>query len=149
VEGAPEKISPQASLGGKLRGMETVLLVEDEGSLRSVVGNTLRTNGYAVLDAPDGKTAIELAESLETPIDLLLTDVILPGISGRDIADQLQLSHPSMKVIYMSGYTDEFIAEHGIIDPDIVLLEKPFPMSALLENVREVLDGPAANMKIN
>jgi DNA-binding response OmpR family regulator len=127
--------------------LETVLLVEDEGSLRSVVGNTLRAKGYAVLDAPDSNTAIELAQSFESPIDLLLTDVILPGISGRDMAALLQISRPSMKVIYMSGYTDEFIAEHGIMDPQIVLLEKPFRMSALLQNIREVLDRPAADLK--
>jgi DNA-binding response OmpR family regulator len=124
-----------------------VLLVEDEGSLRSVVGDVLRGNGYVVLDAPDGKAAIEVAKGFESPIDLLLTDVILPGISGRSIADELLLSRPSMKVIYMSGYTDEFIAEHGIIDPRIVLLEKPFRMSALLLNIRELLDGSPA--KIN
>jgi FixJ family two-component response regulator len=73
--------------------------------------------------------------------------VILPGISGRDMAALLQISRPSMKVIYMSGYTDEFIAEHGIMDPQIVLLEKPFRMSALLQNIREVLDRPAADLK--
>jgi DNA-binding response OmpR family regulator len=127
--------------------LETVLLVEDEASLRSVVGNTLRTNGYVVLDAPDSNTAIELANGCESPIDLLLTDVILPGISGRDMAELLQISRPSMKVIYMSGYTDEFIAEHGIMDPTIVLLEKPFRMSTLLQNIREVLDGPVAGIK--
>jgi DNA-binding NtrC family response regulator len=100
-------------------------------------------NGYAVLDAPDGKTAIALANGFESPIHLLLTDVILPGLSGRNIADQLHLVRPSMKVIYMSGYTDEFIADHGIMDPDIVLLEKPFAISSLLQSIREVLDGPA------
>jgi CheY-like chemotaxis protein len=140
----PERVSPYVPPQGKLRGRETVLLVEDEGSLRSVVRNTLRTNGYAVLEAPDGKTALALAKSFDAPIDLLLTDMILPGLSGRDTAGQLQLARPAMKVIYMSGYTDEFIADHGVMDPDIVLLEKPFRMSLLLQNIREVLDGSAA-----
>jgi PAS domain S-box-containing protein len=143
VEGAPERIAPRVSQRRPLRGRETVLLVEDEGSLRSVIHSTLRMNGYAVLDAPDGKTAIALANGFESPIHLLLTDVILPGLSGRNIADQLHLVRPSMKVIYMSGYTDEFIADHGIMDPDIVLLEKPFAISSLLQSIREVLDGPA------
>jgi PAS domain S-box-containing protein len=147
VAGEPEEVLKHVPPKGRLRGLETVLLVEDEASLRSVVGNTLRTNGYVVLDAPDSNTAIELANGCESPIDLLLTDVILPGISGRDMAELLQISRPSMKVIYMSGYTDEFIAEHGIMDPTIVLLEKPFRMSTLLQNIREVLDGPVAGIK--
>ncbi len=149
VDGAPERLSLPVVLSGPLRGLETVLLVEDEGSLRSVVANTLRTNGYTVLDAPDGKAAIEVANSCESAIDLLLTDVILPDISGRTLADQVRQSRPSMKVIYMSGYTDDFIAEHGIIDPRIVLLEKPFPMSALLRSIREVLSGHSANIKLH
>jgi PAS domain S-box-containing protein len=140
VAGEPERASPPVSPSGPLRGGETVLLVEDEGALRSVVGNTLRSNGYAVLDAPDGKTALELANGFDAPIDVLLTDVILPDVNGQDIADQLQSSRPSMRVIYMSGYTDEFIADHGVLNPGIVLLEKPFRMSALLANIRAVLD---------
>jgi PAS domain S-box-containing protein len=149
VEGAPERISPRMALRPPRGGRETVLLVEDEDPLRSVVCNALSKNGYAVLDAPDGKSAIELAASFKSPIDLLLTDVILPGLSGRNIADQLQVSRPAMKVIYMSGYTDEFIADHGIIDPRIVLLEKPFSISSLLHNIREVLNGHPTSNDVN
>jgi PAS domain S-box-containing protein len=149
VERAPERISPRLALQPLRGGRETVLLVEDEGSLRSVVGNALSKNGYAVLDAPDGKSAIELANSFKSPIDLLLTDVILPGLSGRHIAAQLLMSRPAMKVIYMSGYTDEFIADRGIIDPRIILLEKPFSISLLLHNIRQVLNGHSTRNELH
>ncbi len=141
VAGVPERIGPRDLLRRPQSGLETLLLVEDEGSLRSVVGETLRTNGYTVLDAPDGKAALELAGSYDAPIDLLLTDVILPGLSGRSIAEQLRKSRPLMKVIYMSGYTDELIASHGIVGPQTTLLEKPFRIASLLQKIREVLDG--------
>ena len=144
VEGTPERLAPRDLTRRPQSGLETLLLVEDEGSLRSVVGGTLRTNGYMVLDAPDGKTALELAASYDAPIDLLLTDVILPGISGRCIAEQLKKSRPFMRVIYMSGYTDELIASHGIMGPQTVLLEKPFRIASLLQKIREVLDGDPA-----
>jgi PAS domain S-box-containing protein len=148
VDGEPESLAPQVSPTGPLRGRETVLLVEDEGALRSVIGNTLRANGYSVFEAADGKAAIDLAKNPSTAIDLLLTDVILPGISGQKIAAQLQSSRPAMKVIYMTGYADEFIADHGILDPRIVLLEKPFRMSLLLRNIREILDARAAEVEV-
>jgi len=141
VEGSPDKISMREPPRRALQGTETVLLVEDEQSLRSVVGNVLRSNGYEVLGAQDGHAALDLAENFAAPIELLLTDVILPGISGRALADHLGVSRPLMKVIYMSGYTDDFIAHHGTIDPQTVLLEKPFPISLLLQKVRETLDA--------
>jgi PAS domain S-box-containing protein len=144
VEGTPETMSPREASFPAQFGRETVLLVEDEDSLRSVVAGTLRTNGYTVLDAPDGNTALELAKSYDAPIDLLLTDLILPGISGRNTAEQLRQSHPSIKVIYMSGYTDDLITGVGIPGPKTVLLEKPFRIATLLLNIREVLDGAPA-----
>jgi PAS domain S-box-containing protein len=144
VEGTPEVIYSDAPHNPPLQGRETVLLVEDEHSLRAVIGNMLKANGYAVLDAQDGTAAIELAEHFAAPIDLLLTDVILPGISGRNIADQLRVSRPSMKVIYMSGYTDDLIAQTGVIDTNTILLEKPFPISLLLQRIRETFDARPA-----
>ena len=99
---------------------------------------------HATLDAQDGTAAIELAEHFAAPIDLLLTDVILPGISGRNIADQLRVLRPSMKVIYMSGYTDDLIAQTGVIDTNTILLEKPFPISLLLQRIRETFDARPA-----
>jgi DNA-binding response OmpR family regulator len=121
-----------------------VLLIEDEEPLRAVVANTLRSYGYTVLDAEEGNAAIELALRFAAPIDLLLTDVILPGMSGRGVADRLQISRPSLQVIYMSGYSDDFIAHHGIIEPGTILLEKPFPIASLLRKVRETLDARPA-----
>jgi signal transduction histidine kinase/FixJ family two-component response regulator len=141
VDRAPAGIAREAASGRALQGPETLLLVEDEQSLRAVVGNMLRANGYAVLSAKDGPGAIEIAANFAAPIDLLLTDVILPGSSGRILADQLRLSRPSMKVLYMSGYTEDFIVHHGPLDPHTILLEKPFPIAALLQKIRETLDA--------
>jgi PAS domain S-box-containing protein len=144
VAGAADSILPPDLVQRPLRGSETILVVEDEDPLRMVVSDTLRAHGYTVLHARNGIEAIEAANAFAADIDLLLTDVILPGLSGRAVADRLQASRPSMKVIYMSGYTDEFIARHGIIDPEISLLEKPFPISLLLLTLRETLGGEPA-----
>ncbi len=140
VAGAVDADTPHKHLKLPAGGTETILLVEDEDVLRRVVADTLRTNGYVVLEAHDGKAGIEFAGRFDAPIDLLLTDVILPGATGREVAARLLEFRPEMKVIYMSGYTDDFIADHGVIDPDTVLLEKPFPIALLLLRVRETLD---------
>jgi CheY-like chemotaxis protein len=122
-----------------LIGSGTILLVEDEDALRSIVGNTLRSNGYKVLEARDGVTGIDLIKSHGHAIDLLLTDVILPFMSGRAIADEFRVSRPESRIIYMSGYTDDIIAQHGVVDADVILLEKPFSRALLLETVREAI----------
>jgi CheY-like chemotaxis protein len=139
VDGALVDI-PRKQLTRPAGGTETILLVEDEDSLRAVVADTLRANGYVVLEAPDGNAGIEFAGRFDAPIDLLLTDVILPGATGREVAGRMLAFRPELKVIYMSGYTDDFIADHGIVDPETVLLEKPFPIALLLLRVRETLD---------
>ncbi len=144
VEGAVGAELPRKLLNRPAGGTETILLVEDEDSLRAVVAETLRANGYVVLEAHDGHAGIEFAGRFDAPIDLLLTDVILPGATGREVAGRMLQSRPGLKVIYMSGYTDDFIAEHGIINPETVLLEKPFPIALLLLRVRETLDRVAA-----
>jgi PAS domain S-box-containing protein len=141
VEGTREKISPRAPMAQPLQGSETVLLVEDEYSLRLVVANTLRAKGYQVLETRDGESALELAKDPTARIDLLLTDMILPGLSGRNVADRLRAERPSIKVIYMSGYTDDFTAHQPFVDPQTTLLEKPFPMATLLLKIRESLAG--------
>jgi CheY-like chemotaxis protein len=143
VDGALVDI-PRKQLTRPAGGTETILLVEDEDSLRAVVADTLRANGYVVLEAHDGSNGIEFAGRFDAPIDLLLTDVILPGATGREVAHRLLAFRPEMKVIYMSGYTDDFIADHGIVDPETVLLEKPFPIALLLLRVRETLDRKPA-----
>ena len=123
------------------RGTETILLVEDAEPLRRLTQLILQENGYRVLAAEDGADAQKVAAEFAGPIQLLLTDVVMPGINGRVLAERLAPSHPAMKVLYMSGYTDSFIAGHGVLEPGTHLLRKPFTEVILLHKVRELLDG--------
>jgi two-component system, cell cycle sensor histidine kinase and response regulator CckA len=130
-------------------GTETVLVVEDEEPLRILARTCLESNNYSVLDAPNGAAALELAKKHPGRIHLLLTDVVMPGMSGRELANHLVALQPEVKVLYMSGYTNDLIDQHGILDPDTVLLEKPFTLRMLLTKVYHVLHetetGKAAN----
>jgi CheY-like chemotaxis protein len=123
-----------------IRGNETILLVEDAEPLRKLAHLFLRDNGYQVLTAADGSEAQQVAAQNAGPIHLLLTDVVMPGINGRVLAEQLAPLHPAMKVLYMSGYTDSFIAGHGVLEEGLHLLHKPFTEEALTRKVRELLD---------
>ena len=125
-----------------VRGTETVLLAEDEAAVRVLVRRVLDRNGYRVLEAASGAEALKLLEDHPEPVDLLLTDVVMPGMSGRELADQLCLRFPTLRVLYMSGYTDEAIVHHGVLDPGIALLEKPFTPEILLRKIRDILDAP-------
>ena len=125
------------------RGSETVLLVEDEEGVRQLAREYLETNGYTVLEAEDGHTALELAGMHAGPIQLLMTDVVMPGISGRELAERVAKSRPEMKVLYMSGYTDQAVVHHGILDTGAVLLQKPFTMATLASKLREILEVEA------
>jgi CheY-like chemotaxis protein len=123
------------------RGSETVLLVEDDDLVRKVAQRVLTRNGYAVLEARDGEEVNQICQRHEGPVHLLLTDVVLPGgMSGREIAAQLVQLHPEAKVLYMSGYTDNAIVRHGVLDPGIAFLAKPFTPTVLADKVRRVLD---------
>jgi two-component system, cell cycle sensor histidine kinase and response regulator CckA len=124
-----------------VRGCETILLVEDAEPLRKLAHMFLRDNGYQVLTAADGAEAQQVAAKTAGPIHLLLTDVVMPGINGRVLAERLAPRNPSMKVLYMSGYTDTFIAGHGVLEEGIHLLHKPFTEETLLRKVRELLDA--------
>jgi len=124
-----------------VRGCETILLVEDAEPLRKLAHMFLRDNGYQVLTAADGSEAQQVAAQNAGPIHLLLTDVVMPGINGRVLAEQLAPLHPAMKVLYMSGYTDSFIAGHGVLEEGLHLLHKPFTEEALMRKVRELLDA--------
>jgi CheY-like chemotaxis protein len=125
-------------------GSETILLAEDAEPLRKLAEMFLKDHGYRVLSAPDGQQALELARKNPDPIHLLLTDVIMPGMNGRVLAEHLALNNPKLKVLYMSGYTDSFIAGHGVLEPGTHLLHKPFTEETLTRKVRELLDGNRA-----
>jgi two-component system, cell cycle sensor histidine kinase and response regulator CckA len=121
-------------------GTESILLIEDESSLRKLIGETLRACGYSVLEAQDGQAGVALAEHSGVHIDLLVSDVILPDISGPQVAKQLLASRPSIKVLYISGYTDDYLSHRGISQDEPMLLEKPFSIGSLLAKIRSVLD---------
>jgi DNA-binding NtrC family response regulator len=120
-------------------GTETVLVVEDEEPLRILTRNCLESNKYFVLDAPDAAAAIELAKKHRGRIHLLLTDIVMPGMSGRELANRLSALQPGVRVLYMSGYTNALFGQHDIPDRDAVLLEKPFTLRSLLTRVHQAL----------
>jgi CheY-like chemotaxis protein len=123
-------------------GGETVLLVEDEPQVRAIAAKLLSRLGYKVHEASDGPTALLLAERLKERIDLLLTDVIMPGMNGQELAAKLLASRPGLRVVFASGYTADAIHDNGILHPGIDLLEKPFTAAALAAKLREVLSRP-------
>jgi two-component system cell cycle sensor histidine kinase/response regulator CckA len=126
---------------GSVGGSETILLVEDDEAMRELARNCLEGGGYKVLSAANAESAVHSATAYDAPIHLLVTDVVMPGISGPELTKSLSVSRPETKVLYMSGYTAELIAQQGILDRQISLLEKPFTKEALLRKVRQVLDG--------
>ena len=123
----------------RLRGTETILLVEDEPAVRAVARQILARQGYTVLEAPDGPAALAMVAG-RARVDLILTDVVMPGMSGRTLADQLATRWPGVRVLYMSGYTDDAIVRHGMLEPGLAYLQKPFRPDALVRKVREVLN---------
>jgi two-component system cell cycle sensor histidine kinase/response regulator CckA len=141
------RIEEEQSVGGhdqgserrsKLRGSETILLVEDEKGVRELAREYLEMSGYTVIEAEDGHTALELATMHSGPIHLLMTDVVMPGISGRELAERVSQVRPGIKILYMSGYTDQAVVHHGILDADTVLLQKPFTLTTLATKLREI-----------
>jgi len=130
-----------------VRGSETILLVEDEESLRKLADMFLRDSGYHVLTAADGAQALQVARQYAGPIHLLLTDVVMPGINGRVLAERLAPSQPGMRILYVSGYTDSFIAGHGVLEAGAHLLHKPFTEESLTRKVRELLDANRGEFK--
>jgi hypothetical protein len=124
-------------------GTETILLVEDEASLRVMIREILESAGYVVLEAPTPEEAVASAGGHAGTIHLLLTDVVLPRMSGRQVAEAVRSSRPEANVIFMSGYTDDAISHHGILEPGTHFLQKPFTTDGLLRKVRQVLDEPA------
>jgi CheY-like chemotaxis protein len=124
------------------RGVETILLVEDETSVRELASRMLRQQGYNVLNAANGDEALRVAqEQAEAEIHLLLTDVVMPQLGGRELADRLKTMRPDLKVLFISGYTGNTDVHHGFLEPGVAFLSKPFSPQMLAHKVREVLDG--------
>ena len=121
-------------------GIESILIVEDEDSLREIAAESLRSFGYTVLMVNSGAAALKCVQSAHGTIDLMITDVVMPGISGRELADTLKPELPDMKVLYMSGYTDDSVLRNGVNHERVAFLQKPFAPFDLLKKVREVLD---------
>ena len=123
-------------------GTETILVVEDEPNLREIARVFLEEYGYRVLEAVDVEEARRIAKTFADPIHLLLTDVIMPRMSGRQLASHILTARPEMKVVYMSGYTDDMLVHHEVLEPEVTLLQKPFDKVQLARMIRSVLDGP-------
>jgi PAS domain S-box-containing protein len=123
------------------RGKETILLVEDEVTLRRLASQYLEMQGYKILEAQDGAAALQIVSGHQGPIDLLLTDVIMPGMNGRQLARHVAAQLPDIRVLYMSGYAENAISHNGMLDAGINLLQKPFGLPALKDKVREILDS--------
>ncbi|MDO8805127.1 MAG: response regulator [Elusimicrobiota bacterium] len=140
-------IDPAKEAKAAAKGQETVLFVEDEESLRRLGERILRGGGYTVLVAADGQAALKLMEERGKPADLLLTDVVMPGMSGRELATELARRKLVGRTLYMSGYIDDAIVKHGVLKPGIAFIYKPFTVGAVLLKLREVLDGPADKAK--
>jgi CheY-like chemotaxis protein len=138
VEETAEAGGTTTETGAQLQGSETVLLVEDEQGVRELAHEILKTLGYTVLEAPRPEEALKIVAQHPGPIHLLLTDVIMPGMSGPALAGRLLSGRPGLKVLYMSGYTD---LRHGLLAAGTALVQKPFTPNALARKVREVLDS--------
>jgi PAS domain S-box-containing protein len=141
---APTDLAAQREAAPPLGGSETILLVEDEVSLRAITRDILAEHGYRVLDAEGGAEAIAIAREHLGPIHLLVTDVVMPGINGRVLAESVKSLRPDSRVLYISGYTDDVIARRGVLEPGTLLLGKPFTAVALLHRVREALGNAAS-----
>ena len=128
-------------------GTETIPLVEDDEMVRKLVNEVLDNEGYRLLEAANGVAALSICAQYEEPIHLLLTDVVMPEMSGRELANRLAAVRPELKVLYMSGYTDDVIVHHGVLDEGTEFIQKPFTPDVLARKIREVLDRPGKRSK--
>lgn len=140
VEELPAADDKQGAGSETSRGSETILLVEDDEMLRKLLGEWLNISGYRVIQARHGGEAMGLCEAESGPVHLLLTDVVMPLMGGPELARRLAPAHPHMKVLYMSGYTDDAIIHHGVLEHTVQMIEKPFAPKDLLQRVRRILD---------
>jgi PAS domain S-box-containing protein len=142
-----EQVQPAAAAqpdAVRLNGTETILLAEDQPEVRSIACAVLRRHGYRVLEASHGDEALRIVRAHREPIHLLLSDVVMPAMSGPELARLVQGEHPGIRVLFASGYTDDAIVSHGVLDPGVAFLQKPFTPASLLRKIRELLDAPAA-----
>jgi two-component system, cell cycle sensor histidine kinase and response regulator CckA len=142
VDELPETFAIRDAIPHLPRGAETVLLVEDDDNVRNLDQIILGRLGYSVMAANGGSEALSLAADLHEPIQLLMTDVVMPGMNGRELAERLVAIHPETKVLYTSGYTENVIVHHGVVDAHTNFIGKPFAVQVLAKKIREVLDGP-------
>ena len=142
IERAAEAVTPGPAGAGTPHGSETILLVEDEEGVRDLTREILETSGYRVLEARHGAEALRVGEQHPGPVHLLVSDVVMPQMDGRELADRLRALRPDLRVLFMSGYTADALGHHSALDPGTNLLPKPFSPDALARRVREVLDAP-------
>jgi DNA-binding NtrC family response regulator len=139
IDAAAQKIDSLVAAGAL--GVETIMFVEDDMHVRESASRALRSRGFAVVEASDGKAALELLRDHADGIDLLVTDVVMPGMDGRQLVDAARSERPALRVLYTSGYTDDAIVRHGVIDTEVAFLEKPYSVDRLAGKVRQVLDA--------
>ncbi len=141
VEGDVPRLTEESKSEQGAQGVEIVLIAEDEPSVRAMAARILRGRGYTVFEASNGKEALDIAEKYAGEIHLVLTDVVMPGISGRELVSRLKAIRPGIKSLYVSGYTDDAIVHGGMLDSGVAFLQKPFTVEALAQKVREVLNS--------
>jgi len=135
---ALEKMARQDAVT-ELRGSETIMVVDDELLIRNLAIKILTRHGFAVLEAPDGKACLDILRGHDGPLDLLLTDVVMPGMNGRELYGEVKTLFPGAKVLYMSGYTEDIVTHRGLLDAGIPFVQKPFSLQTLSARVRSAL----------
>jgi len=140
IEGESSNLIERSGTKNVLGGTETILIAEDEPDLRELTRIFLEGYGYRVLEAGSADQALKIAQSFRERVHLLLTDVIMPGMSGRQLAEKILSSRPDTKIVYMTGYTDDMVVQYKVLEPGVQLLQKPFTKVDLAQKVRATLD---------